>query len=144
MASSHAPLELHPDRLLPAEPEVRAIARRLYDSVEELPIIAPHGHVDPGILLDDKPFQDPVSLLVTPDHYVTRLLHASGVPLQALGVGLGPLPEAEAREVWRLLCDHWDAYRGTPVRWWLEAELAEIFEVSLQPSAQSADAIYDQ
>jgi len=137
-------LRLHPDRLLPPEPGVRAIARRLYEVVRDLPILSPHGHVDPRLLLDDEPFADPASLLVTPDHYVTRLLHASGVPLDALGVGRGQLAEAEAREVWRLLCSHWDVYRGTPVRFWLEAELAEIFEVSVRPSAQTADAIYDQ
>jgi len=32
-------LELHPDRLLPAEPSVRAIARRLYDRVRQLPLL---------------------------------------------------------------------------------------------------------
>jgi glucuronate isomerase len=144
MTTAAPALRLHPDRLLPPEPGVRAIARRLYEVVRDLPILSPHGHVDPRLLLDDEPFADPASLLVTPDHYVTRLLHASGVPLDALGVGRGPLAEAEAREVWRLLCSHWNVYRGTPVRYWLEAELAEIFEVSVRPSAQTADAIYDQ
>jgi glucuronate isomerase len=144
MTNAAPALRLHPDRLLPPEPGVRAIARRLYVAVRDLPILSPHGHVDPRLLLHDEPFADPASLLVTPDHYVTRLLHASGVPLDALGVGRGQLAEAEAREVWRLLCSHWDVYRGTPVRYWLEAELAEIFEVSVRPSAQTADAIYDQ
>src|SRR5215213_7917170 len=143
--TTHVPvLRLHPDRLLPPEPGVRSIARRLYAAVRDLPILSAHSHVDPRLLVDNEPFADPASLFVTPDHYVTRLLHASGVPLDALGVGRGPLAEAEARQVWRLLCDHWYAYRGTSVRWWLEAELAEIFEVSLRPSAESADAIYDQ
>jgi glucuronate isomerase len=144
MTTAAPPLQLHPDRLLPPEPGIRELARRLYAAVRDLPILSPHGHVDPRLLLDNQPFADPASLFVTPDHYVTRLLHASGVPLDALGVGRGPLPEAEARQVWRLLCAHWDAYRGTPVRWWLEAELAGIFDVSLRPSAESADAIYDQ
>ena len=144
MTDAAPPLRLHPDRLLPPDAGVRAIARRLYDAVRDLPILSPHGHVDPRLLLDNQPFADPASLFVTPDHYVTRLLHASGVPLDALGVGRGPLSEAEAREVWRLLCGHWDAYRGTPVRFWLEAELADIFDVSVRPSAQTADAIYDQ
>ena len=144
MTNAAPALRLHPDRLLPPEPGVRAIARRLYEAVRDLPILSPHGHVDPRLLLHDEPFADPASLLVTPDHYVTRLLHASGVPLDALGVGRGQLAEAEAREVWRLLCSHWDVYRGTPVRYWLEAELAEIFEVSVRPSAQTADAVYDQ
>jgi glucuronate isomerase len=144
MTNAAPPLRLDPDRLLPPEPGVRSVARRLYEAVRDLPILSPHGHVDPRLLLDNQPFADPASLLVTPDHYVTRLLHASGVPLDALGVGRGPLPEAEARQVWRLLCGHWDAYRGTPVRFWLEAELAGIFEVSVRPSAETADAIYDQ
>jgi len=144
MTTSVPVLRLHPDRLLPPEPGVRSIARRLYAAVRELPIVSAHGHVDPRLLVDNEPFADPASLLVTPDHYVTRLLHASGVPLDALGVSRGPLSEAEARQVWRLLCGHWDAYRGTPVRFWLESELAEIFEVSVRPSLETADAIYDQ
>jgi glucuronate isomerase len=114
-----ASLEPHPDRLLPSEPGVRAIARRLYEAVRIAPIVSPHGHVDPRLLLDDDPFPDPATLLVTPDHYVTRLLHAS-------------------------LCTHWEVYRGTPVRYWLESELADIFEVSVWPSALTADVIYDQ
>jgi glucuronate isomerase len=137
-------LRLHPDRLLPPEPGVRSIARRLYETVRDLPILSLHSHVDSRLLVDNEPFTDPASLFVTPDHYVTRLLHASGVPLDALGVGRGPLPEAEARQVWRLLCAHWAVFRGTPTRFWLESELAEIFEVSLRPSAHTADAIYDQ
>ena len=135
---------LHPDRLLPAEPGERAIARRLYDAVRDLPVISPHGHVDPRLLLDDEPFPDPATLFVTPDHYVTRLLHADGVGLDALGVGQGPLSEQQSRSVWRLLCEHWELFRGTPVRFWLEAELAEIFGVTARPSKQTADVIYDQ
>jgi glucuronate isomerase len=137
-------LRLHPDRLLPPEPGVRSIARRLYAAVRDLPILSAHSHVDPRLLVDNEPFADPASLFVTPDHYVTRLLHASGVPLDALGVGRGPLPEADARQVWRLLCTRWDAFRGTPARYWLESELAEILEISLRPSVETADAIYDQ
>src|ERR687885_1447073 len=107
-------LTVHPDRLLPAEPEVRTIARRLYEAVRELPIVSPHGHVDPQILLDDEPFADPASLFDQPDHYVTRLLHAGGVSLDRLGVGEGPLPEERAREVWRLVCATGTSYAAHP------------------------------
>src|SRR4051794_39400330 len=144
MTDTVVPLALHPDRLLPAEPGVRAIARRLYDAVRELPLISPHGHVDPRLLLENEPFSDPTSLFVTPDHYVTRLLHASGVRLESLGVGQGPLDEERSRAAWRSLCSHWDVFRGTPVRFWLESELAEIFGVSARPSARTADMIYDE
>ena len=77
-----AALQLHPDRLLPAEPTTRGIARRLYAAVRDLPIISPHGHVPPEWIAEDVPFGDPTSLLISPDHYVTRLLHAHGVPLE--------------------------------------------------------------
>jgi len=139
-----SPLRLSPDRLLPTEPSTRSVARRIHDAVRDLPIISPHGHVDARVLLDDQPFLDPATLFVTPDHYVTRLLHAAGFDLDALGVGRGPLSETEARDVWRLLCSHWHLYRGTPVRYWLESELADIFAVRLSPSADTADTIYDQ
>jgi glucuronate isomerase len=138
-----ADLRLHPDRLLPAEPSVRDIARRLYEAVRDLPIVSPHGHVDPRLLLDDPPFTDPTSLFIQPDHYVTRLLHAGGITLDRLGVGAGPLPEAQAREAWRLLCANWPLFRGTPVRYWFEAELSEIFGITSRPEAANADLLYD-
>lgn len=56
---SPAPLVLHPDRLLPADPGLRTIARDLYESVRELPIISPHGHVPAQWLADNTPFTDP-------------------------------------------------------------------------------------
>ena len=136
-------LALHPDRLLPADPGARAVARRLYDEVRALPIISPHGHVDAHLLVDDEAFRDPASLFVTPDHYVTRLLHANGVPLAELGVGAGPLSEPAARTAWRHLCSHWPDFRGTPVRTWLECELVEIFGIDVRPCAATADEIYD-
>jgi glucuronate isomerase len=139
-----ATLTVHPDRLLPTEPGERGVARRLYAAVRDLPIVSPHGHVDPRILLDDPPFADPTSLLVQPDHYVTRLLHAGGVRLDRLGVAEGPVPEERAREAWRLLCRNWHLLRGTPVRYWLDSELVEIFGVRERPDADNADALYDQ
>jgi glucuronate isomerase len=143
VSSAATGLRLHPDRLLPADPGVRSLARQLYDDVRELPLICPHGHVDPRLLLEDAPFPDPASLLVTPDHYVTRLLHADGVALEDLGVGQQPLSAAAARQAWRLLCEHWAVFRGTPVRYWLEAELSEIFGLTEHPSRQTADRLFD-
>src|SRR5690242_3459570 len=118
MVMRAAPLRPHQDRLLPPDAAVRQLARRLYESVRDLPIVSPHGHVDARLLLDDQPFADPASLLVIPDHYVTRLLHAQGVPLEQLGVGKGVPSADQSREIWRLLCVHWPAFRGTPVRYW--------------------------
>src|SRR4051794_36809199 len=136
-----ASLDLDPDRLLPTDPTVRSIARRIYSAIADLPIVSPHGHVDPALLLHDDPFIDPAALFVTPDHYVTRLLHAHGVPLDQLGLGDQP---ADPRTVWRTFCEHWWAFRATPSRSWLEAELADVLGISDQPSGANADALFDE
>jgi glucuronate isomerase len=138
-----ARLDLHPDRMLPADPGLRPLAREIYESVRDLPIISPHGHVPAQWLADDEAFTDPTSLLITPDHYVNRLLHANGVSLDALGVGQSSFSDEQSRDAFRLLCSHWSAYRGTPVRFWLESELAEIFGLDIAPSAETADELYD-
>lgn len=137
------PLALHPDRLFPAEPSTRAITRRLYDSVADLPIISPHSHVPSEWIAQDLAFTDPTSLLLTPDHYLLRLLHASGLDLATFGRGREPLSEAQSRDAFRLLCSHWHIYRGTAMRFWLEAQLAGIFGVRVRPTAETADEIYD-
>ncbi|NKY58379.1 glucuronate isomerase [Nocardia flavorosea] len=134
----------HPDRLFPADPGARAVAQRLHRAVRNERIVSPHGHVDARLLADDEPFSDPAGLLITPDHYVTRLLHANRIPLDRLGVGRGELSEPQARAVWRSVCANWEVFRGTPVRYWFDVELAEIFGITERPSAHNADALYDR
>ena len=128
------------DRLLPTEPRVRDIARDLYERVASAPIISPHGHVPAEWLADDIPFSDPSGLLITHDHYVTRLLHAAGVDLADLGVGGH---DADPREVWRRFATHWHLFAGTGSGYWIQEELAEIFGVESELSADTADALYD-
>src|SRR6266513_1957641 len=80
---------LDPDRFFDPDPAVRRVARELYEETRGLPIVSPHGHVDPGILARDEPFAEPAALIVQPDHYILRLLYARGVPLEALVVRFG-------------------------------------------------------
>ena len=138
-----ARLDLHPDRMLPADPTLRPIAREIYEGVRDLPIISPHGHVPAQWLADDVPFGDPTSLLISPDHYITRLLHANGVAFSELGVGQTDFTPDQSRAAFRLLCSHWKAYRGTPVKFWFESELVDIFGVDVVPTIETADEIYD-
>ncbi len=146
MASMTKPLTLNPDRLFPAEPQTRAVARKLYEQIKDLPILSPHGHVPPVWIADDVPFPDPTNLLLTPDHYVNRIMHGQGVDLADLGVPMGrdDFSEEQARNAWRIFCKHWYLYRGTPMKFWMEAELVEIFGVDVRPSEETADQIYDQ
>jgi glucuronate isomerase len=136
---------IHDDRLLPPDPSTRAIARRLYDAVRHLPILSPHGHTDPRWFAEDQPFPDPAQLLVVPDHYVFRMLHSAGVPLEDLGVPRrdgGPV-ETDPRAIWRRFAAHWHLFRGTPTRLWLDQTFQELFGLEVRLSAATADHYYD-
>jgi glucuronate isomerase len=137
---------LHPDRLLPADPGVRRIARTLYESTKALPIVSPHGHCDPEAFADDRPFDNPATELVTKDHYVLRMLYSQGVPLEALGVEPldGSAAAADGRQIWRELATRYTLFRGTPSKLWLDHTLAEIFGVGEPLGAKNADAVYDE
>lgn len=130
------------DRLLPHDPQRRSIARDLYERVAGMPIISPHGHVEARALASDRPFADATSLLISGDHYVTRLLHAHGVPLDQLLLAPDASEQAR-RRAWAALCSHWHALAGTVVRYWLEEQLAGIFAIEATPSAENADELYD-
>ena len=134
------------DRLFPAEPGERAIARRLYEGVRALPIVSPHGHTDPAWFADDQPFADPSSLLIVPDHYIFRMLYSQGISLESLGIPRldGAPVERDARKIWRLLAENWHLFRGTPSRMWLTHALREVFGVTERLTAESADRIYDR
>jgi len=131
----------HPDRLFPAEPTTRSIARELYSAVADAPIYSPHGHVEAAALLRNESFDNPTRLFISPDHYLTRILHGAGIPLEALGVGGG---HADGRAAWRLLCENWDRFLGTPVRYWLEDQLSLLFGLPDELSGETADRSYDE
>ncbi|MEP4555716.1 MAG: glucuronate isomerase [Tateyamaria sp.] len=137
---------LDKDRLFPTEPQVRALARELYDGVSDLPIISPHGHTDPRWFAENDPFPDPTNLFVTPDHYVFRMLHSQGIPLEALGVPRVDDGESEqdTRKIWRLFAQNYHLFRGTPSRLWIDHAFQEVFGITQRLSADTADAIYDQ
>ena len=135
-------LQLDPDRLFPSDPATRDVARSLYEAVADLPIISPHGHVAPSLLMDDQPFADPAELLIRHDHYVTRLLHSAGIDLATLGVGKSA--PADPRQVWRTFAENWHLFAGTSSGYWLTHELATLFDVTHELSAETADASYDR
>ncbi|GAB3402529.1 glucuronate isomerase [Schumannella luteola] len=138
-------LRLDPDRLLPADPATREVARSLYASTAELPIVSPHGHVDPRLIFDDQPFPNPAELFIRYDHYVTRLMHAAGVELADLGIPAADgRPIAEPRQVWRIFCTHWGLYAGTASGYWLQHTFSTLFDIDEHPSAENADALYDR
>ena len=135
------------DRYFGPDPAQKEIARQLYASVAGLPLVCPHGHVDPRLLADpDYSFGTPTALLLIPDHYIFRMLYSQGIPLERLGVPRrdGGAVEQDHRKIWQLFADHFYLFRGTPTGMWLADELHSVFGVEDKLTGQTAQAIYDQ
>lgn len=137
---------LDENRLFSPDPVLRGLSRTLYDSVRDLPIISPHGHTDPQWFAENAAFPDPARLFVTPDHYVFRMLHSQGVPLEAMGVPRadGGETEQDPRTIWRLFASGYHLFRGTPTRLWVDHALQEVFGITERLSPETADSIYDR
>jgi glucuronate isomerase len=137
-------LVLHEDRYFDAGPAVRHVARELYEETRDLPLVCPHGHVDPRLLAENEPFPEPATLLITPDHYIFRMLYSRGVPMEALGIPTrdGAAVEADPRRIWQLFAEHYYLFRGTPTGAWLDHELYHVFGVRKKLNGASAQVIY--
>ena len=138
------PFALHEDRLLPADPATRGVARELYRSVAGLPIISPHGHTDPSWFADDEAFPNAAELLLKPDHYVFRMLASQGVDVRKLGVPTRDgAADADPREAWRLFARHFHLFRGTPSWLWLNHVFTEVFGIGVAFEEATADEFYE-
>lgn len=132
---------LHEDRLFPAEPGTRSIAKALYERVKALPIIGSHGHTQASWFAHNKPFPDPATLFVQPDHYVFRMLYSQGISLEDLEIGQPELKNA--RKVWKIFASHYYLFRGTPTRIWLDYAFQELFGLEERLSEKTADFYFD-
>lgn len=136
---------VHADRLFPADPTTRDIARELYAEVKDLPIISPHGHVPVEWFHDtDYHFANPTELFITPDHYVTRIMHSQGVQLKDLGVGQKNFTDEQAKHAFELMGKYWYAYAGTPMQYWFDDELSTVFGIDKPFGPDTAAEIYDE
>lgn len=131
-------------RLLPLENPSRDEATGIYEAIRHAPIISPHGHIPLDWFQTNHRFSDATSLFISPDHYITRVLHAHGVPNADLGVGGKKLTAKQSRNAFRILGQHWIDFAGTPMRYWLEEELSGVFGVTKELGPDTADSIYDE
>jgi glucuronate isomerase len=140
-------VHLPDDRYFGPDPRQKEVARHLYTQVANLPLICPHGHVDPRMFADpDYSFGSPADLLIIPDHYVFRMLYSQGVPMEALGLPRKDSSKVEKdhRKIWQTFADHFHLFRATPTGMWLAHELLSVFGVEEKLYGESAQRIYDQ
>ncbi len=120
-------------------------AAALYETVKDLPLICPHGHVDPRLLADpDYRFGSPVDLLIIPDHYIFRMLYSQGISLESIGIASQTsAPPRDHRLIWQTVGDHWHLFQATPTGVWMRDELRDVFGISQKLNSANAQAIYD-
>lgn len=138
---------LSADRFFSPDPGQRRVACDLYAAIAGLPIVSPHGHVDPRLLANENAtFGSPADLFIIPDHYVFRMLYSQGVPLKALGIPRrngGPV-ETDHRKIWQTFAERFYLFRGTPSGVWLAHELYEIFGITQKLNGDTAQTTYDE
>lgn len=128
---------MNPDRFFSPDPVTRNLAREIYEPAARMPIVSPHGHVDPHLFADpNATFGSPADLFIIPDHYVTRMLYSQGIPLESLLTG-------NHRKIWKLFCENFHLFRGTPSGIWLTHELGEVFGLDETPNVSNADRLFD-
>ncbi len=132
---------LHEERLFPADPDVRRIARRLYAEVAGAPILSPHGHTQAAWFATDEAFPNPAKLLIQPDHYVHRMLYSQGISLDRLEIGVAEI--RDPRAVWRIFAENYHLFRGTPTRLWMDYSFETLFGMTERLRAQTADLYFD-
>jgi glucuronate isomerase len=140
-------MTLSRDRYFDPDPKQKSIALELFEGVADLPLVCPHGHVNPRLFADPNyRFGNPAELLVIPDHYIFRMLYSQGISMESLGIPTRDSTpyETDPRKIWQIFAEHFYLFRGTPTGMWLAQELQEVFGVTEKLSGDSAERIYDQ
>ena len=124
-------LTLNADRFFDPDPAIRKIAGELYEGVKDLPIVSPHGHVDPSILADNESFTNPTELILIPDHYIFRMLYSQGISLESLGIPTkdGNPVETDVRKIWQTFGENFYLFYATPTWAWLSHEFSVVFGI---------------
>lgn len=137
------------DRFFDPEPSQKKTALEIYERISALPIVSPHGHVDPNLFADpNASFGNPAEMLIIPDHYVFRVFYSQGIDLAGLGIPLRPdaagTVETDHRKIWRIFCENFHLLLGTASYNWLGHEFKFVFGIDEVPDRDNAGRLYDE
>lgn len=137
--------QLHEDRFFDSDERIRKYARDLFSEVENLPLVCPHGHVDPNIFVENQPFPNPTELFIIPDHYVFRMLYSQGIELDEMDIPRkdGSRSGRDPRKVWQLFADNYFLFNGTPSGVWLDYEFNKVFGITEKLCSRNGQKFYD-
>lgn len=135
---------LDSNRLLVSAGTDASVALELYSEIRDLPIISPHGHVDPNLFVRNEKFESPTDLFIYHDHYITRLLHADGVSMVELRKPESDPDLAHAKNAWLKFFERWAMFAGTASGYWFQESLQSVFGITAEPSAENAMSSFEQ
>ncbi|MDE6550236.1 MAG: glucuronate isomerase [Clostridia bacterium] len=113
-------------------------ARRLYDSVKDLPIVDYHCHLSPKEIYEDKPFSNIGEMWLAGDHYKWRLMRQAGVDERYI------TGDACYKDKFVKFVDAVSTAFGNPIYDWARLELERFFNVDLPLIPENADIIWDR
>lgn len=138
---------LPPTRYFSLDGKQQATAVDLYNQVAHLPLVCPHGHVDPHLFVDENGrLGSPTQLFLIPDHYIFRMLYSQGISLESLAIPRkdGQPSQTDHRHAWQQFADHFYLFRGTPTALWLRESFAALFGITQTLNGRNAQTLYDQ
>ncbi len=113
-------------------------ARKLYDSVKDLPIIDYHCHLSPKEIYEDKPFTNIGEMWLAGDHYKWRLMRAYGIDEKYI------TGDADMHEKFMYFAKAVGEAYGNPIKDWVALELEFFFGISLPLNEDTAQQIWDK
>ena len=140
----HSPLS--PDRFFAAEPAQRKVARQLYASVLNLPLVCPCVNLNPDLFADPaNSIGDPCDLLILSDENILRRLKSQGLNIEKNegNPKFSKSRESENRKIWNFYVENSFAIRGIPADIWMSEILYSVFGIKEKLVTKNAQRIYD-
>ena len=113
-------------------------AKKLYNTVKDLPIIDYHCHLQPQMMFEDKPFDNIGTIWLGGDHYKWRLMRMSGVEERYI------TGDSTWKEKFIRYCKALEFAAGNPLYHWSHMELSMFFGIDLPINAENAETIWEQ
>lgn len=112
-------------------------ARKLYDSVKDLPIIDYHCHLVPSMIANDHKFKNTFELFLGGDHYKWRQMRTNGVDEKFI------TGDADDYEKFCEFARTMPMLIGNPLYHWTHLELKRYFDVDDTLSEETCKKIWD-
>ena len=112
-------------------------ARKLYEAVEELPIIDYHCHISPKMIAENYQFKNAYELFLGGDHYKWRQMRTNGVDERYI------TGDADDYEKWLAFAKTVPLLIGNPLYHWTHLELKRYFGIDEPLCEENAKEVWD-